>query len=61
MMIVWIILAMANTFIAGMHYALIVSNRNDNVPVEMMQYVWVAICLLVAVYLQISIVGRASS
>ena len=60
MMIVWIILSLANAFIAGMHYSMIMINRQDGKTTPMMQYVIIAVCMIVSVFLQISIVGRAS-
>ena len=60
MIIVWIILSLANAFIAGMHYSMIMINRQDGKTTPMMQYVIIAVCMIVSIFLQISIVGRAS-
>lgn len=60
MIIIWIVLSLANAFIAGMHYSMILINRQDGKTTPIMQYVIIAACMIVSIVLQISIVGRAS-
>lgn len=60
MIIVWIVLSMANAFLAGMNYSMILTYRQDGRPVAAKQWALVVICSVLAVVLQIAIVGRAS-
>jgi len=60
MIIIWICLSLANAFIAGMNYSLILTYQQDGNSVALKQWAMVVICGLLSVALQVAIVGRAS-
>ena len=60
MIIIWICLSLANAFIAGMNYSLILTYQQDGKPVATKQWAMMVLCSCIAVFLQVAIVGRAS-
>jgi hypothetical protein len=61
MIAMWIVISLANAFMAGIHYSLIVTNKQDGYTVSFKQYAMVTVCAAIAILMQIMIVGRAST
>ncbi len=52
--------AVASFFLAGMHAGLIITNKQDNLTVRPMQYIWVGILILNGLYFFIASIGYYS-